>query len=335
MSRADAILVTGGAGYIGSHVVLALRDAGLRPVVIDDLSTGVRQAVPGDVPFVFGDFGDAPLLSRVLAEHGVGAAMHFAGSIVVPESVRDPLRYYRNNTLKSLTLIEACLAAGIDRVVFSSTAAVYGMPPRIPVAETAETRPINPYGASKLMTEWVLRDASAAHGLRCAVLRYFNVAGADPAGRVGQSTPAATHLIKSACEVAVGKRAALEIFGTDYPTTDGTCVRDYIHVSDLADAHVAALRYLEGGGASVTLNCGYGHGYSVKQVLEEVQRAAGKPLRTHVAPRRPGDPPALVAATEEIRRVLRWQPRFDDLAVIVETALAWERRLATAARATA
>ncbi len=328
MAKLGSVLVTGGAGYIGSHVVLALQDAGYRPVVLDDLSTGVRQAVPHEVSFVQGAIGDAGLLTRLIAEQGIEAVLHFAGSIVVPESVRDPLRYYRNNTLKSHALIEACVAHGIGKFVFSSTAAVYGIPAVVPVAEDADTRPINPYGASKLMTEWVLRDTTAAHPLRYAALRYFNVAGADPAGRVGQSTPAATHLIKVACEVAVGKRNDIQVFGTDYPTPDGTCVRDYIHVSDLADAHVLALRHLAGGGESIVLNCGYGRGASVKEVLDAVEHACGQRLKTGYGPRRAGDPPALVAAADRLRRTLGWAPRHDSLATIVETALAWEQRLA-------
>jgi UDP-glucose 4-epimerase len=327
--------VTGGAGYIGSHVVLALRDAGYAVVVIDDLSTGVREAVPSDVAFIQGDCGDAQILSRAFAEHGVAAVMHFAGSIVVPESVSNPLKYYRNNTLKSHSLIEACVTAGINRFVFSSTAAVYGTPEQIPVSEDADARPINPYGASKLMTEWILRDTSAAHELRYAALRYFNVAGADPAGRVGQSTPAATHLIKVACEVAVGTRPGIDIFGTDYPTPDGTCVRDYIHVADLARAHVLALQHLEKGAESLVLNCGYGHGYSVKQVLDAVEKISGRELQKRMAPRRPGDPAALVAASDKLRRILDWQPQHDDLSEIVATALAWEKHLASLKHAVA
>jgi UDP-glucose 4-epimerase len=335
MAAVESVLVTGGAGYIGSHVVLALQDAGYRPVVLDDLSTGVRQAVPANVTFVQGDVGDATLLARTLAEQKIGAVMHFAGSIVVPESVRDPLRYYRNNTLKSHTLIEACVAHGVDKFVFSSTAAVYGIPKTVPVAEDADTKPINPYGASKLMTEWVLRDTAAAHPFRYAALRYFNVAGADPKGRVGQSTPAATHLLKVACELVVGKRSELQVFGTDYPTADGTCVRDYIHVADLADAHVLALRHLAGGGESMVLNCGYGRGTSVKEVLDAVEQVCGHRLNIAYGPRRPGDPPALIAAADRLRRTLGWQPRHDDLPTIVETALAWERRLAQAPRSAA
>ena len=335
MTKPSAVLVSGGAGYIGSHVVLALREAGMPAVVLDNLSTGMRRAVPPDVPFEQGDVGDADLLARVIARHRVDAVMHFAGSIVVPESVRDPLAYYRNNTLNSHTLIDACVAHGVSRFVFSSTAAVYGIPTAVPVTEDADTRPINPYGASKLMTEWMLRDTAAAHPLRYVALRYFNVAGADPAGRVGQSTPAATHLIKVACELVVGKRSELQVFGTDYPTPDGTCVRDYIHVSDLAAAHVLALRHLATGGDSLTLNCGYGRGSSVKQVVDAVEQASGHRLNTGGGPRRAGDPPALVAAADTLRRTLGWVPRYDDLQVIVETALAWERHLAAADRSAA
>lgn len=335
MTKPQAVLVSGGAGYIGSHVVLALCEAGIPAIVLDDLSTGVRQAVPSEVTFVQGDVGDAALLARVFEQYRVDAVMHFAGSIVVPESVRDPLAYYRNNTLNSHTLIESCVAHGVDRFVFSSTAAVYGIPAAVPVTEAAEARPINPYGVSKLMTEWMLRDTAAAHPLRYVVLRYFNVAGADPAGRVGQSTPAATHLLKVACELAVGKRTELQVFGTDYPTPDGTCVRDYIHVSDLAAAHVLALHHLATGADSLTLNCGYGRGSSVTEVLDAVERICGHKLNTRAAPRRAGDPPALVAAADTLRRTLGWVPRHDDLDIIVETALAWERHLAAADRSAA
>ena len=321
------VLVTGGAGYIGSHAVLALRDAGRPVVVLDDLSTGRRAAVPDGVPFVRGAAGDPALLDRVLRDHGIGAVMHFAGSIVVPESVERPLDYYRNNTLTSHALIEACVRAGIERFIFSSTAAVYGMPDRLPVGEDAATRPINPYGSSKLMTEWMLRDAAAAHGLRPVVLRYFNVAGADPALRSGQSTRVATHLLKIAAQAATGQRSEIQVFGDDYPTPDGTCVRDYIHVTDLAAAHVAALDHLEGGGGPLTLNCGYGRGCSVREMLDAVERVLGRPLAVRMAGRRAGDPPALVADVGRIGRALAWTPRFADLDGIVATALAWERRL--------
>jgi len=321
------VLVTGGAGYIGSHVVLALRDAGRPVVVLDDLSTGRRAAVPGGVPLVEGDAGDRATVSRLLGEHGIGTVMHFAGSIVVPESVEKPLDYYRNNTAGSLALLDACVRAGVGRFIFSSTAAVYGMPERMPIDEETPTRPINPYGRSKLMTEWMLRDAAAAHGLRYVVLRYFNVAGADPAGRSGQCSRVATHLLKIAAQAATGQRAEIQVYGDDYATPDGTCVRDYIHVSDLASAHVAALVHLEKGGASETLNCGYGRGYSVHEVLDMVQTVLGRPLRSRTVGRRAGDPPELVAGVERIGRELDWTPRHADLRTIVATALDWEDRL--------
>jgi UDP-glucose 4-epimerase len=320
------VLVTGAAGYVGSHVVLALTDAGRRVVALDDLSTGDRNLVPPGVPFIHGDAGDAGLLARIFTDHDVGAAMHFAGSIVVPESVTRPLDYYRNNTLTAHALISACVQAGVSRIIFSSTAAVYGMPEHLPVDEDSPTAPINPYGASKLMTEWMLRDAAAAHGLRYVALRYFNVAGADPALRSGQCSPVATHLIKIACETAVGRRGETAIFGDDYPTPDGTCLRDYIHVADLADAHLLALNHLEAGGGDLTLNCGYGRGHSVREVLETTGRLLGRSLPTRIAPRRPGDPPALIAAADRIVKVLGWRPRYDDLATIITHALAWERR---------
>ncbi|MBP2303241.1 UDP-glucose 4-epimerase GalE [Azospirillum picis] len=327
LTSRNTVLVTGGAGYIGSHVVLALRDGGRPVVVVDDLSSGRRAAVPPEVALVEGDVGDRDLIAHVLAEHRVGTVMHFAGSIVVPESVEKPLDYYRNNTANSLALIEACHRAGVERFVFSSTAAVYGMAESTPIDEEAPTRPINPYGRSKLMTEWMLADAAAAHGLRAVVLRYFNVAGADPQGRSGQCTRVATHLLKIAAQAATGQRPEIQIYGDDYPTPDGTCVRDYIHVSDLAAAHVAALVHLEAGGDSRTLNCGYGRGYSVREVLDMVETVLGRPLPTRIGPRRAGDPPALVAATARIGRELDWTPRHADLRTIVETALAWERRL--------
>jgi UDP-glucose 4-epimerase len=321
------VLVTGGAGYIGSHVVHALTDAGWPVVVVDDLSTGRRSAVPEAVPLIEGDIGDRALIDAALARHTPIAVMHFAGSIVVPESVTDPLRYYANNTAASLTLISACVAAGVDNFIFSSTAAVYGEPKRSPVAEDDQTAPINPYGSSKLCTEWILRDTSAATPLRYVALRYFNVAGADPDGRTGQSTEKATHLIKVACQAALGLRPDMQVFGDDYPTADGTCVRDYIHVSDLANAHVKALDYLVAGGDSTVLNCGYGHGFSVRQVLETVREAAEGELSWRIAPRRAGDPPELVSANGRIREVLGWEPRYDDLRFIVDTAMDWERRL--------
>ena len=325
-------LVTGGAGYIGSHVAWALLDAGWRVIVLDDLSTGRRELVPPAATFVEGGSGDAALLRGVLAAERIEAVLHFAGSIVVPESVVDPLAYYRNNVVGSIELIDACLAAGVKRFVFSSTAAVYGDPDQVPIPEHAPTRPLNPYGHSKLMIEQVLKDCDHAHRLPHVALRYFNVAGADPGGRTGQATPKATHLIKVACEVAVGAREAMEIYGTDYPTPDGTCVRDYIHVSDLADAHVKALEHLMAGGSSLTLNCGYGHGFSVREVLRMVEQVAGRPLAVREGPRRAGDSPRLVAEPGALRERFSWNPRHDDLRTIVTTALAWERRRVGAER---
>lgn len=326
MEERPDVLVTGGAGYIGSHVVLALREAGWPVVVVDDLSTGRRELVPDGVPLIEGDIADRALIDAALVRHNPVAVMHFAGSIVVPESVSDPLRYYANNTAASLSLIAACVAAEVDHFIFSSTAAVYGEPERSPVAEGDRTAPINPYGTSKLCTEWILRDTAAATPLKYVALRYFNVAGADPDGRSGQAMEKATHLIKVACQAALGLRDGMEVFGDDYPTADGTCVRDYIHVSDLADAHVKALDYLVAGGDSVVLNCGYGHGFSVREVLETVRAVEGE-LEWRIAPRRAGDPPALISANSRIREVLGWQPRLDDLRLIVETAMDWERRL--------
>ena len=330
MTKNRSILITGGAGYIGSHVVLALREAGHSLVVIDDLSTGRRQAVPNDVPLVIGDVADEVCVSEVLASHSVDAVMHFAGSVRVDESVTDPLKYYRNNSSASRTLIEACVAGGVERFVFSSTAAAYGIPDTARVDETARLAPINPYGHSKVMTEQVLRDTGAATGLSFAILRYFNVAGADPAGRTGQATPNATHLIKVACEVATGARSGMEIFGTDYDTSDGTCVRDYIHVSDLADAHVRVLDWLSGGRRNGTFNCGYGRGYSVREVLAAVEKVYGRELAVSVTGRRAGDSPELVADSTLIRRETGWTPRHDDLETIVRTALEWERKLGAA-----
>ena len=322
-----AVLVTGGAGYIGSHAVLALMEGGRQVVVLDDLSTGDRNLLPAGVLLVAGNVADLPLVSDVLRTYQVGTVMHFAGSIIVPESVTDPLKYYRNNTAASRNLIEACLAAGVGRFVFSSTAAVYGNPPTPVVTEQTATLPVSPYGWSKLMVEQMLADVSAANGhFRHVILRYFNVAGADPAGRAGQVTANATHLIKVACEAVSGQRQGMTIFGADYPTADGTCVRDYIHVADLADAHLRALEYLEEGGASTLLNCGYGRGYSVHQVVDAVARIAGAPLLWVEGPRRPGDPVELVADSARLRTVLGWQPRLDDLDLIVRTALDWQRR---------
>ncbi len=327
--HAHTILVTGGAGYIGSHVLLQLVAAGEHVVVLDDLSTGFRDAVIG-ARLVVGDVGDQALVARILHEHGVETVMHFAARTIVPESVADPLRYYANNTCATRNLLECCRDAGVAQIVFSSSAAVYGTPAGGVAHEDTPTAPINPYGSSKLMSEWMLRDLAAAGGPRYVALRYFNVAGCDPAGRVGQSTAHATLLFKVACEAALGKRGALSVFGTDYPTSDGTGVRDYIHVDDLARAHLDALRYLRAGGASTVLNCGYGHGYSVREVLAAVGRAHGAPVPYVDKPRRAGDPPSLVAASAKIRATLGWQPRHDDLDFIAQTALAWERKLAGA-----
>ena len=328
MTHVDPLLVTGGAGYVGSHAVLAFREAGYPVVVLDDLSTGLRSAVPDDAAFVEGDAGDPGRVGAVVAEYGVAAVVHFAASASVPESVADPLKYYCNNTAGGAHLIQACIAGGVKRFVFSSTAAVYGTPASIPVSEDAPTTPINPYGSSKLAIEWMLRDAAAAHDFRYAALRYFNVAGADPAGRAGQSTRGAAHLIKVASEAVVGARSGVTVFGNDYRTPDGTCIRDYVHVSDLAEAHVAALRDLESGGGSHVLNCGYGRGFSVREVLEAVREEAGAELDVRNGPRRAGDPPALVSDVSRLRAALGWSPRHDDLGFIVRTALAWEKKLA-------
>ena len=322
------ILVTGGAGYIGSHMVLELVDAGETVVVLDNLSTGFEWAVAKPAELVLGDIGDTELVRRVLREHGVGAIIHFAGSIVVPESVSNPLMYYENNTVKSRGLIAEAVANGVKQFIFSSTAAVYGNPAENPVTETADLRPMSPYGWSKLMTEIMLRDTAAAHDFRYVALRYFNVAGADPQGRSGQSTPKATHLIKVACETALGKRGHMEVFGTDYPTRDGTCIRDFIHVKDLARAHVAALDHLRAGGEANVFNCGYSKGYSVLEVLDAVKRVSGKDMDIRYSPRRPGDPAAIVAASAKIRDQLGWIPEHDDLDKIVAQALAWEAELA-------
>jgi UDP-glucose 4-epimerase len=322
-----ALLVTGGAGYIGSQMVHELVDAGERVVVLDDLSTGFRWAVPEGAPLVIGETGDQALVARLIRDHEVDSIIHFAASIVVPDSVRDPLGYYRNNTVNSRALIESAVRNGIRHFVFSSTAAVYGNPAAVPIGEDAPTLPISPYGWSKLMTEIMLRDASRAHRMGHVILRYFNVAGADPQGRTGQSSAAATHLIKVAAETALGLRPKLEIFGTDYPTPDGTCIRDYIHVSDLADAHKLALHYLRSGGIPLTLNCGYGHGFSVREVIETVKRVSTIDFKIENAPRREGDPARIVAASERIRDALGWRPRYDDLPTIVAHALAWERQL--------
>jgi UDP-glucose 4-epimerase len=322
------ILVTGGAGYIGSHMVLALTEMGEEVVVLDNLSTGFWWAIAPEAKLVEGDIGDEALLDRIMAEHGFDAVVHFAGSIVVPDSVRDPLGYYLNNTVKSRMLMACAVKAGIPRFIFSSTAAVYGNTAAEPVFEDQPLAPISPYGSSKLMTEWMLRDAHAAHGLQYVALRYFNVAGGDPKGRIGQSTPRATHLIKVACQAALGQRDSLEVYGTDYATPDGTCLRDYIHVSDLIAAHVDALTHLRKGGESGIFNCGYGKGYSVLDVIKAVERVNGAALPVRYGPRRAGDPAAIVAGAKRVREVLGWQPRYDDLDFIVETALGWERKLA-------
>jgi UDP-glucose 4-epimerase len=321
------ILVTGGAGYIGSHMVHALADAGERVIVLDNLSTGFAEALPRSVPLFIGDTGDQTLVVPLLQAHRVDTIIHFAASVVVPDSVADPLGYYRNNTVNSRALIEAAVQAGVRHFIFSSTAAVYGNPASVPVTETAATAPMSPYGSSKLMTEAMLRDASRAYGISHVILRYFNVAGADPQLRTGQSMQAATHLIKVAVQTALRMRPSLDVFGTDYPTPDGTCIRDYIHVTDLVRAHSAALGYLRCGGDSVTLNCGYGRGYSVLEVIEAVQRVARRKFPVNYAGRRAGDPAAIVAGADLIRSVLGWTPEWDDLDTIVGHAFAWERLL--------
>ena len=321
------ILVTGGAGYIGSHVVRQLGERGELVVTLDNLSTGFEAAVTAG-ELVIGDTGDAALLERLFSAHRIETVMHFAAHTIVPESVADPLKYYRNNTSSSRTLLEACQEHGVKHVVFSSTAAVYGIPEGGRASEDSPTVPINPYGTSKLMTEWMLRDLAAAGGPTYVALRYFNVAGCDPGGRIGQSTPKATLLVKVACEAAVGRRSHVSVFGNDYPTPDGTGLRDYIHVEDLASAHLDALNYLRRGGKSKTLNCGYGHGYSVRQVLKAVEQANGKKLKVVDEPRRAGDPPELIAVANRVREVLGWKPQYDNLDTIVNTSLAWERRIA-------
>jgi UDP-glucose 4-epimerase len=326
MSQGSSVLVTGGAGYIGSHTVLQLVARGERVVVLDDLSTGFRQAVR-DAPLVIGSVGDRRLVEAVLAEHRVDTIVHFAAHTIVPESVSNPLKYYGNNTCSTRSLLEAASAAGVRHFVFSSTAAVYGVAGGGLISEESPTAPINAYGTSKLMSEWMLRDLCAVTPMRHVALRYFNVAGSDPGGRIGQSTRAATLLVKVACEVAVGKRTHLSVFGTDYPTPDGTGVRDYIHVEDLATAHLNALDYLRAGGQSLTANCGYGHGYSVREVLSSVEKIAGIKLNIKEEPRRAGDPPSLVAKCDKVRDVLGWQPKLDDIDTIVRTSLEWEKRL--------
>lgn len=323
------VLVTGGAGYIGSHTVLELLDAGeSAPIVLDDLSTGFRWSVPDGAPLVVGDFGDESLVAQLIERHGVDEIIHFAAKIVVPESVADPLLYYLNNTAKARALLATSVACGVKRFIFSSTAAVYGEPLQNPVTEDEPLKPVSPYGRSKLMVEWMLEDTARAHGLAYVALRYFNVAGADPKGRSGQSTPNATHLIKVAVQAALGLRKKLQVFGDDYPTPDGTCVRDYIQVTDLARAHLDALRHLRAGGANLAANCGYQRGFSVLEVIESVKRVSGVEFEVEMAPRRPGDPAAIVAANERIRRTLGWTPQHDDLDEIVRQALEWEKRLA-------
>ncbi len=321
------VLVTGGAGYIGSHMVLELLEAGETVVVLDNLTTGFWWAVPKEVTLIEGDMGDQALVGRVIAEHGIEAIIHFAARIVVPESVADPLGYYLNNTSKTRNLIECAVKGGVKRIIFSSTAAVYGDVKVNPVTEDTPQNPVSPYGRSKLMSEWMLQDTARAHGLAYVILRYFNVAGADPKGRTGQSTAGATHLIKVACQTAIGDRPEMAIFGTDYPTPDGTCLRDYIQVTDLARAHMAALKYLRGGGESGIFNCGYGRGYSVREIVDVVKQVSGVDFRVVLQPRRPGDPPAIVAEAARARAILGWQPIHDDVAAIVGQALAWEKAL--------
>jgi UDP-glucose 4-epimerase len=322
-----SILVTGGAGYIGSHMVHELADAGQRVVVLDNLSTGFDWAIASGVPLIIGDTGDQNLVAQIIRDHNVDSVIHFAAWLVVPDSVKDPLGYYKNNTANSRALIETAVKNGARQFIFSSTCAVYGNPAQVPVTEDALPAPISPYGWSKLMTEIILRDAGAAHDLRYVSLRYFNVAGADPNCRTGQSTKNATQLIKVAVEAALGLRSKLDIYGSDYPTPDGTCIRDYIHVSDLVRAHSDALHYLRSGGASATLNCGYGHGFSVREVVEMVKRVSGVDFKVEIASRRPGDPAQIVAASDRARTTLGWAPQHDDLATIIAHAVAWEERL--------
>ena len=322
------VLVTGGAGYIGSHMALELLDAGEKVVVLDDLSTGFRWAVPEGAPLLVGDFGDEGLVADLLHRHGVDEIIHFAAKIVVPESVADPLGYYHNNTAKARALLDVATKAKVPRFIFSSTAAVYGDPTQNPVTEDEPLKPVSPYGRSKLMVEWMLEDVARAYDFRYVALRYFNVAGADPEGRSGQSTPNATHLIKVAAQAALGLRPKLQAFGVDYPTPDGSCVRDYIHVSDLARAHMDALRYLRAGGESLVCNCGYARGFSVLEVIETVKRVSGVDFPVEIVGRRPGDPAAIVAANARIKSELGWEPRHDNLEEIVRQALKWERGLA-------
>ena len=321
------VLVTGGAGYIGSHMVQALAEAGESVVVIDNLSTGFSAFLPEGVPLFIGDAADENLVERVISAHGVESIIHFAGSVVVPDSMRDPLAYYRNNTMTTRSLLNVAVKCGVNRFIFSSTAAVYGNPDQMPVPENAPTRPLSPYGSSKLMTEIMLHDVASVHGMNYIVMRYFNVAGADPKARIGLATVGATHLLKIAVEAATGQRAKVDVFGTDYPTPDGSCSRDFIHVSDLAQAHRAALSYLRGGGASTTLNCGYGRGYSVIETIEAVRKVSGRNFAIQHAARRPGDIMTMVADTRRIRNLLDWTPQYDNLETIAAHALAWEEKL--------
>jgi len=321
------VLVTGGAGYIGSHMVHALVEAGESVVVVDDLSTGFSAFLPEGVPLFIGDAADENLVERAIAAHKVESIVHFAGSVVVPESMRDPLGYYRNNAMTTRSLLNVAVKCGVNRFIFSSTAAVYGNPDQMPVPEHAPTRPLSPYGSSKLMAEIMLHDVASAHGMNYVVLRYFNVAGADPQARIGLATVGATHLLKIAVEAATGQRAKIDVFGTDYPTPDGSCIRDFIHVSDLAQAHLAALTYLRGGGVSTTLNCGYGRGYSVLEAIEAVRRVSARNFAVQYAPRRAGDIMTMVADAGRIRKLLDWTPKYDDLDTIAAHALVWEEKL--------
>jgi UDP-glucose 4-epimerase len=330
-----SILVTGGAGYIGSHMAHRLIDRDEVVVVLDNLSTGVKQNVPVKAILAVGDVADAKLVTELIQTHKIDSVIHFAGSVIVPESVERPLLYYGNNTSASRTLIEVCVRLGVANFLFSSTAAVYGIPPVVPVMEDTVTIPASPYGRSKLMTEWMLRDTAEAHNIRYGILRYFNVAGADPNGRTGQSTPRATHLIKRACQVATGQADKLTIFGVDYETPDGTGVRDYIHVSDLVDIHEKVLTRLRETGESILLNCGYGRGFSVREVVSAVERVAGHSIATEVADRRPGDLPSVIAETGKLEKLLGWTPNYADLETIVRTALAWEERIKAAGKTAA
>ena len=321
------VLVTGGAGYIGGHMVLALLDAGEKVVVLDDLSTGFRWAIPNEATFVHGDFGDPALLAEVFRTHNIEAIAHFAAKIVVPESVADPMGYYLNNTVKAHTLISSAVAAGISKLIFSSTAAVYGEPVTSSVQESDTLAPVSPYGRSKLMVEWMLEDAARAHNLRYVALRYFNVAGADPQGRLGQSGANSTHLIKRAVQTVLGRYSHMDVFGTDYPTRDGTCIRDYIQITDLINAHMLALGYLRNGGKPLVCNCGYGKGVSVLEVINEVKRVSGVDIDVRLSPRRAGDPARLIAVADLVRKELGWKPQHENLGEIIIQALDWERRL--------